>query len=165
MKLSFKETQRFTQRWLWILLIGIALIPLYGIYKQILLGEQFGNNPLSDFGLILFLVFIVAFVGFFWIMQLTTEISEDSIRVNFFPFVDKTIKWDDIKSAQIVNYGFVGGWGIRLGTKYGTVYNTSGNKGLAIELKNGKKICVGTQKEDALKEAIENIQYEAKYST
>lgn len=51
---------------------------------------------------------------------------------------------------KVINYGFVGGWGIRLWTKYGTVYNVSGNKGLFIKLKNGKTMVIGTQKSQEL---------------
>jgi hypothetical protein len=29
------------------------------------------------------------------------------------------------------------GYGIRLGSKYGSIYNMNGNKGLVIELSNG----------------------------
>ncbi len=36
MKKEFKEEQKFTQWWLWIPLIGIGLIPIYGIYKTII---------------------------------------------------------------------------------------------------------------------------------
>ena len=58
----------------------------------------------------------------------------------------------------MINYGFVGGWGIRLFTKYGTIYNTSGNKGLALELHDGKKLVIGTDKEEELKNFIEKLQ-------
>ena len=43
--------------------------------------------------------------------------------MSFIPFVKKRIKWTEIKKAEVVNYGFVGGWGIRLSIEYGTVYN------------------------------------------
>nr|WP_315263057.1 hypothetical protein [uncultured Flavobacterium sp.] len=46
-----------------------------------------------------------------------------------------------------MNYKFLG-FGVRLFTSYGTVYNTKGDTGLAIELKCGKKILIGTQKGD-----------------
>lgn len=154
MKAVFKEEQKFTQWWLWLILIGVALIPIYGIYEQLILGEQFGNNPLSDLGLIIFAVFVFGLIALIWFMQLKTRIDESEIQINFFPFVQKSVKWNDIKSAKIVNYGFVGGWGIRLCTQYGTVYNMKGNKGLAIELKNGKKFLIGTQKENELSEII-----------
>ncbi|WP_282032750.1 hypothetical protein [Aequorivita sinensis] len=78
--------------------------------------------------------------------------------MRFFPFVKKKVNWKDVKSAEVVNYGFVGGWGIRLGTKYGTVYNIKGNRGLAIELLNGKKFLTGTQKETELREILAKIK-------
>ena len=59
--------------------------------------------------------------------------------------------------AEIVNYGFVGGWGIRLWTKYGTVYNMRGNKGLAIALTDGNKFLIGTQKPEELTAILEKI--------
>lgn len=162
MDLYFQENQKFTQWWLWILLIGATLIPIFGIYKQIIVGEQFGSKPLPNFALILFLLFMLAFIGFFLMTTLSTEINEDQIKVKFIPFTDKNIKWDNIQSVEVVNYGFVGGWGIRSSNKYGTVYNTSGNKGLAIVLKNGKKLCIGTQKEEELKTVIEEATKQQK---
>ncbi|WP_253187464.1 hypothetical protein [Mangrovimonas sp. DI 80] len=90
-------------------------------------------------------------------MKLTTRINKSGIEMSFFPFVKKTTKWSDIKTAQVINYGFVGGWGIRLWTKYGTVYNMKGNKGLAIELLNGKKFLIGTQKEAELTSLLKKL--------
>lgn len=154
MDLKFEERQKFTQWWLWVLLLGITLVPVYGIYKQTILGEQFGDNPSSNFGLILLLISMLTFVGFFWSIELKTNIDNEAIRVKFFPFTKIEIRWDEIVRAKVVNYGFVGGWGVRLGSKYGTVYNTSGEIGLAVELKNGKKLCIGTQKEEELSKLI-----------
>ncbi len=155
--MKYKEEQRFSQVWLWILTIGIGLILVYGIYKQIILGQPIGDKPISNIVLILFYIFMMAVLSFLWMLKLTTEMDSDSIIINFFPVVNKKIYWSDIQSFQIVDYGFVGGWGIRLWTKYGTVYNTKGRKGLAIELKNGKKYCIGTQKEAELKEFLKAI--------
>jgi len=157
MQTPFKEEQKFTQWWLWLLLSGVALIPVFGIYKQIFLGEKFGDNPMPDAGLIIFALVVFSILFLFWKMRLKTEINQESISIHFFPFVKKKILWKDVKTASVLNYGFVGGWGIRLGTKYGTVYNTRGNKGLALELKNGRKFCIGTQKEAELRQFVEKI--------
>ena len=162
MNLIFKEKQKFTQWWLWVLLIGILMIPSYGIYKQIIMGEQFGDNPLPNFGLIIFFIFMLAFIVFFWMLQLTTIINDESIQMKYFPFSNKEIKWADIESAEVIDYGFVGGWGVRIGTKYGTVYNTSGKIGLALQLKNGKKLCIGTQKEKELIKVIKEAYQQQK---
>jgi len=158
MKIEFKEEQKFTQWWVWLLLIIVGLIPVYGIYKQLIKGEAFGNNPMSDIGLIIFAIFIFGIITLFWFMELKTEIDKKEIRMEFVPFVKKTLQWKDIKSAKMLNYGFVGGWGIQLGTKYGTVYNIEGNKGLAIELNTGKKFLIGTRKETELSKIVEQIR-------
>ncbi len=91
-------------------------------------------------------------------MNLKTEIDQKEIRMNFFPFIKKRIEWKDVKKAEVLNYGFVGGWGIRLFTDYGTIYSTKGNKGLALELQSGKRLVIGTQKEAELNRIIEKIQ-------
>ncbi|WP_313115267.1 phosphoethanolamine transferase domain-containing protein [Aequorivita sediminis] len=158
MKIVFIEEQRFTQWWLWLILIGIGILPILGIYKQLIIEKKFGDNLMSALGLIIFSLFIFGLIALFWFIRLKTYIDQSEIRMSFFPFVKKQINWKDVKSAQLVNYGFVGGWGIRLGTKYGTVYNTKGNRGLAIELRNGKKLLIGTQKETELKEILEKIR-------
>ncbi len=138
------------------LLLPIGFLPMIGIYKQIIMGEPFGGNPMSNTGLVVFAVFIFSLVGLLILIKLKTTIDTNKIEMNFFPFVRRTIKWTEIKKAEVVNYGFVGGWGIRLWTQYGTVYNIKGNKGLAIELLNGKKYLIGTQKETEMNEIVKN---------
>lgn len=78
--------------------------------------------------------------------------------MNFFPFANKVTPWAEIENAEVVNYGFVGGWGVRLGTRYGTVYNVKGNKGLAVQLKSGKKYLIGTQKPEELMTFLEHLK-------
>ncbi|MCK5825084.1 MAG: hypothetical protein KAG96_06730 [Ichthyobacteriaceae bacterium] len=158
MKVVFKEIQKIRQWWLWLIFIGIGFIPIFAIYKQIILGEQFGNKPMSNFGLIIFSLFIFTLITMFWFIKLKTEVDTNGIKINLFPFTKKQLNWKEIKSAEIINYGFVGGFGIRLFTKYGTVYNTSGNKGLAIELMNGKKLLIGTQKHTELNKVVNKIK-------
>ena len=157
MSIAFKETQKFSQWWLWLILLLIGALPILGIYKQLIIGEKFGDKPMSDFGLIIFAVFVFSLIAMFWFMRLKTEIDQDEIRMNFFPFVKKRVNWKEIKNAEIVNYGFVGGWGIRLWTKYGTLYNMKGDKGLAIALTDGKKFLIGTQKPEELTAILEKI--------
>jgi len=154
----FKEQQRFTQWWLWLIMIPIGILPLFGIYQQLILGEPFGDKPMSDLGLGVFSFFTLLLVGLFIVMKLKTQIDEHEIQMNFFPFVKKKTKWAEVKNAEVINYGFVGGWGIRFWTQYGTVYNIKGNKGLAIELLNGKKYLIGTQKEIELQEMVKKIR-------
>ena len=155
-KIEFKEKQKFTQWWIWLILIGLGAIAVYGFIQQIVFGVEFGNKPMSNVGIIIFTLFVFGFIYFNWYITLITEITNGGIKMRFVPFVKKEIQWSELKSAKIVDYGFVG-YGIRIGSKYGTVYNMNGNKGLAIELNNGKKFVIGTQKEMELKNVVEKM--------
>lgn len=146
---SFLEEQKFDQKWLWTLLIVLSII---------ILGVQFSvffssSVEASGFGFYfsLFNVFLViGLIGLFAVMKLKTSIDKEKISMEFFPFVKKEVAWRDIRKAEVLDYGFVGGWGIRLWTKYGTVYNTKGSKGLFIQLKDDKKFLIGTQRPDEM---------------
>ncbi|MDX1772553.1 hypothetical protein DFR65_10185 [Oceanihabitans sediminis] len=116
---------------------------------------------MPDIGVVFFSLFIFSLIALFWFLKLKTEINQKEIKISLFPFIkQKQISWEKIKTAEVINYGFVGGWGIRLGTKYGTVYNTRGNIGLKIELYNGTKLLIGTQREQELKAIIEKLRKE-----
>ena len=157
---EFSEGQKFRQWWLWFILVGIGLVTLYELYLQLIQGKEFGNEPMPDYMLVIYTLFIFGLLFFFRFIELKTEIDRIGIRINFRPFMKREYRWDEISSARVVNYGFQGGWGIRLGTKYGTLYNISGNKGLAIELKSGKKFCIGTRKEVELGSIVERYHRE-----
>lgn len=153
----FEEEQRFTQWWLWVLVGGILLIPIYGIVQQIIFKEPFGDNPMSDVGLIItFIVNLVIFV-FFWMLKLQTTITKDGIAINFSPLAKKRILWSEVEQAQIVKYSPLIGYGLRIWTPYGTVYNVKGNRGLFLILKNGKKYMVGTQRHREVEDIIQRL--------
>lgn len=149
MNIVFNEKQRFAQWWLWVLLLGIASIFVCGIYTQLIMGITFGDKPMSDSGLLVVSIAYFVFVYCFLSLSLKTTINNEGIKYQYFPFVNEQLKWSEIKKVELLNYGFVG-WGIRYKPQYGTIYNVSGNKGLAIELNNGKKVLIGTQKEEEL---------------
>lgn len=156
--LIFKESQKFTQWWLWLILLVAAVFPLYAVYKQLILGQPVGDKPAPDLLLIIIAALMLGVIVLFWIMELRTEIDREQIRMHFYPFVKKQVNWSDIQRAEVVDYGFVGGWGIRLGTKYGTVYNVRGREGLAIEVSKGRKFLIGTQRPAELAAAIQKIR-------
>jgi hypothetical protein len=163
MKIAFKEEQKFTQWWLWLILLGMGCMAVYGMYKQFFTSEKFGDKPLPDLGLLIFSLVIFGLIALIGFIKLKTEIDQNEIRMDFFPFIKKRVKWDDIENIEIVHYGFVGGWGIRLGTAYGTVYNTSGSVGLAIKLQDGSKFLIGTQKESELQKIVPKVNERKSY--
>ncbi|MCW2119346.1 phosphoethanolamine transferase domain-containing protein [Flavobacterium sp. 7A] len=153
MRTQFHEKQKFTQWWLWLILIVVALIPVYGIYNQVIQEEDFGDKPMSNSSLFATAIISVIILLLFWFSKLETTIDQKQIRIKFSPFTTRVVEWKGVKSAKVIRYSFVG-YGIRLFTKYGTVYNIKGDEGLALELNNGKELLVGTQK---MEEVVGNV--------
>jgi hypothetical protein len=150
----FTEKQKFTHWWIWIILLGFNCFFLYGIYRQIIMKEIFGDNPMSNAELLLVYAFLLVITLFFIIMRLETKIDKEGIYVRLFPLhVNyKFFKWNDIEKAYIRKYNPIlefGGWGIRFGFK-GMAYNVSGNKGLQLEFRNGYKLLIGTNRAEDL---------------
>lgn len=158
MKPLFTESQRFTQWWFWLIVIFACGVPFVIFFQQIILGNPVGDHPMSNSAVILSLIIPLVFILLFYVMQLKTEINRETLSFRFVPFVKRTIPWKDIESYKVINYGFVGGYGIRLTMKYGTVYNIKGNKGLFVKLKNGKTFIVGTQKPEELEKVIQQLK-------
>ena len=154
----FKESQRFTQWWLWLLLFGMLALPIYGLIQQLIFKEPWGSKPMSDWGLIIFALGMVAFLYFFYYIQLRTWIHPDRLIVSFPPFFKKKqFRIADIESVKVVTYGLLVGYGLRYSPKYGTVYNIKGNKGLAITMKNGGKYMIGTQQPAQVEEIMKHL--------
>ena len=133
--------------------------------KQIFLGQKFGDNPMSDMGLIIMTILICCLYGLlilvFGFAKLSTMIDKNGITFKFFPFHLKWrfIPWQEIDRYEVVVYNPIkdyGGWGIKYGRK-GKAFNVSGDRGLSINLKSGKNILIGTQRDNELKEYLENM--------
>lgn len=136
----FTEKQRFTQWWLWLIMILAVAFAFY--YEE------------STLEMAVALIIPI----FLFVLNLETEISKEGISVRFFPFhlKKKFFSWDEIAKAEVREYSPLleyGGWGIRRG-KSGVAYNVKGNMGLQLVLKSGKKILIGTQKTEELKQIL-----------
>lgn len=139
----YEEEQKFSQWWIWAILGGMFFISAINLFDPTTI-------KITSFNLTVFILSIIL-IGLFAFLRLETKISQSEISVKYFPLLTRTIQWEDIESAELIDYGFIGGWGIRLTIKYGPVYNSRGSKGLFIKLKNGKKLVVGTQNEAEMK--------------
>jgi hypothetical protein len=153
LKTTYTEVQKFKQWWLWLLLIGTACLPAYGLFQQLILGEPFGSKPMSDMGLVIFFIGTLGFIGLFLYLELRSEIDAKGIRVRLRPISSEVFSWDQIEHLELISYGFVG-YGLRYSGKYGTVYNASGNKGLVIRLKSGSQYVIGTQDPEGVKRTL-----------
>lgn len=162
-EILFSERQRFKQWWLWLILLGINGLFLFGVFKQVIGGQQFGDKPMSDAGLLIATGLTIALTILFVNFRLDTTIKKEGIYVRFFPFhlKFKHFSWDTLTKSFVRQYSPLteyGGWGLRLGLfGNGTAYNVSGDKGLQLEFTNNKKLLIGTNKPDELTETLNKI--------
>ena len=161
-KIFYKEEQKFNQAWIWLILL-IFVIPFLIIVNQLIKAI---NANSDDYLLLSFVLFIllISSIPIIWIftkMKLTVEIRKDGIWYKFPPLLNKwkSINKTEIESFEVRKYKPVleyGGWGIKSKFK-SKAYNVSGNIGLQLYLKNGRKVLFGTQRQEAIENAMKKL--------
>lgn len=155
----FRETQRFTQWWLWLLLAVSCAPPWWGFAEQIIFGRNFGDRPMSDLGLVVFtLAFGLGIPLLLLACRLEIEVRADALYLRFSPFHGRPqrIEFGTITSVTPGKYNPLrdyGGWGIKMG-RGGTAYNVSGNLGVRLELTSGRHLLLGTRRPVELAEVL-----------
>lgn len=159
----FSERQKFKQWWLWLILLALNGWFLFGVFKQVIGGQQFGDKPMSNTGLLTATVLNILLTVLFLNLRLDTIIKKDGIYVRFFPIhlKFKSYTWDTLTKSFVRQYSALseyGGWGLRLGLfGKGRAFNVSGDKGLQLEFTNNKKLLIGTNKSEELTEVLIKI--------
>lgn len=159
----FTERQRFKQWWLWLILLGINGLFLFGVFRQVIGGQQFGDKPMSNIGLLITAVLTIFLTILFLNFRLDTLIKKDGIYVRFFPFhlKFKYYAWEKLTKSFVRQYSPIaeyGGWGLRYGfLGKGKAFNVSGDKGLQLEFIDNKKLLIGTSKPGELTEVLKRI--------
>ena len=120
MSSTFTEEQKFP-KWMRILLSAVSLGSLIPIYYPLFSGIEGSDRTVLIAVSIPLTILLVGLTLFINAMTLKTRLTRDEINFSFNPISKKQFLWNEVYSAKLVNYGFVGGWGIRLWTSYGTV--------------------------------------------
>ena len=161
-RILFHEEQRFTRWWLG-LILGSALLAIVIPLVNELSAHSWDTNSEDFSRLILYgsvaVLFIVAVLIVLVLSRLKTKITYDGIFITFPPLKRKSyrIKVQEIERFEIRKYRAkreYGGYGFRSRRTFGQSYTISGNVGLQLYLKNGKKLLIGTQKKQAIEYAM-----------
>jgi len=161
----FTERQRFKQWWIWLILLGMNGLFIFGSFLQLVLGKQFGDKPMSNNGLLLMTFLTILLSILFYCIRLETQIKKDGIYFRFFPFQRKFkyFNWSMIKKCYVRKYKPLteyGGWGWRISISgRGTAFSISGNQGLQLEFLNDKKMLIGTKRPEELSKALNMVQH------
>jgi hypothetical protein len=94
------------------------------------------------------------------LLRMTTEVNVTHLRVWFgwVPTYRRIVTVDSIVRLEVVSYRPLAdtwGWGIRSGRDGERVLNARGNRGVRLELADGSRLLVGSQRPEALAIAIE----------
>ena len=151
----FKETQRFTQWWLWLLLFGVLTVVLWPLLGQ----EAIDPSELRGIGIGLLTVLLTMVL--LYSMKLETRIGNGRLQYRFTPFFWRwrTYDWADIQSMELKTFDSLkdyGGWGIRTNFEH-WLYNVRGNRGLLIRTKD-KTFKLGTQKPQEAARIIQEFE-------
>lgn len=157
---NYYEVQSFNKWWMRLIFIIPVSAAMYGMLSQ--------RDANASSWSVVFVVLVLAAVGaLFFFAKLETRIDDTGITIRYFPFqrVYYYVRWDEIEEIHIRKYSPLfeyGGWGLRYSLTNGKAYNVSGNKGLQLKLKSGKKFLIGTQQETALQEYLTYLKSEKK---
>lgn len=162
----FLEEQKFTQP---LVIIGLSVAFIVTGSSIIINWESFLTGSIGEkFGTIIGLLIVLLIGLLFTILKLKTRVDEKGIQYQFSPFQStyKIIKWENLSKCSIRKYNALleyGGWGIKFSfsKKRGKAFTTKGSIGLQLELIDGSKLLIGTQKEEELQRVINtylNIQ-------
>jgi len=127
--------------------------------QKIVLGKPFGTNSGPDWLVwLLWLLFGIGFPIAWFYTKLVVELTPTQLSIRFVPLTSRVIPLIDIKQFEAQQYSPIkeyGGWGARYAGKDKLAYNVSCNHGVELELHNGQKIMIGSQKPQELALALE----------
>ena len=94
------------------------------------------------------------------VLRMTTEVAPTDLRVWFgwIPTYRRVIPIGTIQRIEVVTYrplADYGGWGIRQGRDGVRVLNARGNQGVRIDLADGSRLLIGSQRPEDLARALE----------
>lgn len=153
----YQERQQFRQVWIWAVMLACDIL----VGAALLQAAQGTPFP-GQLALLLPLVLLAAINLLIYATRLDVRLEGEVLRVHFWPFPSKGIALSDIANCGARVYRPVyeyGGWGVRYSLfGHGWAYNVSGNQGVQLELKNGRKILIGSQHAQELADAINHAR-------
>jgi hypothetical protein len=158
----YREEQNFDWRVYALIAATVPLVwfGLFWVHDQgaaLAAPDSFGSLELTVgvfAGLVLPVLVVVG------LLRMTTEVAPTDLRVWFgwIPTYRKIVPIGTIVRIEVVTYRPLvdyGGWGIRTGRDGVRVLNARGNQGVRIDLADGTKLLIGSQRPEDLARALE----------
>jgi hypothetical protein len=154
---QFHEAQALRQ---WHGRIILALPPaalLFIAVRQLAFHHPWGNPPMSDGSVIFLTILLVGVYIRLITIRLVTELRSGGLSIGLRGlWRRRRVPLQSIRSATAVQYdavGEYGGYGVRSGPR-GLAYIANGNRAVQLELKDGRKLLIGSQRPEELAQKI-----------
>ena len=156
-KPDFHEVQALRQ---WHARLVLAMPPaamLFIAVRQLVFHRPWGSPPMSNGGVLFLTVLLLAVYIRLITVRLVTDIRSGELSVGLEGLWRKRrVPLAGIRSAIEVQYdpaAEYGGYGIRSNAN-GLAYIASGNRGVQVELNDGRKLLIGSQRAGELTRSI-----------
>jgi hypothetical protein len=154
----FSEEQYFTGTWAWPAML-VAAAGAWAVFLYQIAWKSAALVRTSDKigAWVLLAVVGVLLPWLFRYLRLICTLTSDRIDIDYRPLMRTSVMLSDIAGCEARTYQPIreyGGWGIRWGGRGSVAYNVSGNRGVQLELKNGKRVLLGSQRADEFARAI-----------
>ncbi|UOQ99064.1 hypothetical protein MUN81_06115 [Hymenobacter sp. 5317J-9] len=151
----FQERQSFVRHWVLLLFVPVVVITVL-----LLTVPPKSGFPLTWPGLIGPVVG-VAGVALLLTLRLDTRIDKAGAHYRLFPlqWQWRTQSWPNVARAYVRSYDPLseyGGWGLK-GTSRNRAYNMAGHQGLQLELTDGRRLLLGTQRPAEVAQVLQEL--------
>ena len=167
MKPLFEEKQRYTQWWLWLIIVSASAVVMglfiNGLYVQLVLGVPWGDEPMSDDALIGLSLFTIScmllMLLIFFNAVLEIVVDKGSVSYRYFPILRK---WRRIERENIQAYelktSYLRGYGIRYDLRGNKTISVKGTKGIEFTTHDGHRLLLGTQRPEEFFQALNKMK-------
>lgn len=155
---AFTERQVFLRHWWGILLLALAPALLPGIL-------WLADSPKASSATAIWLgpLLVLAVVGLILCLRLETRLDATGVHYRFWPLRPQFQPWANVRQAYVRQYdplGEYGGWGPK-GTRRNRALNVAGGEGIQLELTDGTRLLLGTQRPAEARQALEQLGHYA----
>lgn len=152
--IHFIERQRFRQPLIVAVIAFAAGVQWLLFVRQIVLGRPVGDEAVPDWlVVVLWAVIGVGLPAALWRLSMVTEVTSAGVSVDFRPVTRQWFAAEEIAAVEPLAYRPLrefGGWGVRWGSQNRRAFTVSGDRGVELTLRDGRRVVLGSSRPDEL---------------
>ncbi|HSZ72757.1 MAG TPA: hypothetical protein VK750_08770 [Cytophagaceae bacterium] len=152
-----KEEQHMTQGWIWSILCACVGVCGWGIIRHMTLQIDSEGQSISTIYMFWFAVIPCLILVYFYRNKLYTSYDQEGIKIKYFPFGRKLIRWNEIKRIELVEMDLFT-HSVWRSKEHGMVYNAKGNTLLKIETES-ENMLIGTSLPNEIRHVVNTYYY------